>query len=109
MENSKNNEVVVAEKKEFTKIAEKDYKANAFVIEYRNAKERKAHLAKLGRQVPANEKNWGEARIIIEGRPYWVALNFGGVYKGTRLPVVYLKDVNGEIYRRSITAIKPTK
>lgn len=100
-------EVVAETKKEFAKIADKSYEANAFVVDYRTAKERKAHLAELGRKVPEIEKNAGEARVIIEGHPYWVTLNFGRVYKGTRLKVVYLKDVNGEIYRHSITPLKP--
>lgn len=94
-------------KKEFAKIEDKSYEANAFVVDYRSPKERKAHLAEMGRKVPEIEKNAGEARVVIEGRLYWVTLNFGRVYKGTRLKVVYLKDVNGEIYRRSITPIKP--
>ena len=102
-----NKNEVVAEKKEFAKIEDKTYEANAFVVDYRTAKERKARLAELGRKVPENEKNSGEARVIIEGRPYWVVVNFGRVYKGTRLHVVYLKDEHGEIYRRSITPIKP--
>lgn len=107
-----NNQVVtevVAAKKEFTKINDKTYEANAFVVDYRTAKERKAHLAEMGRKVPENEKNSGEARVVIEGRLYWVTLNFGRVYKGTRLHVVYLKDEKGEIYRHSITPIKPAK
>lgn len=97
----------VSAKKEFAKIEDKSYEANAFVVDYRTAKERKAHLAEMGRKVPESEKNSGEARVIIEGHPYWVVVNFGHVFKGTRLRVVYLKDVNGEIYRRSITPIKP--
>lgn len=110
MKQTKNEVVeVVAEvaKKEFVKIVDKTYEANAFVVDYRSAKERKAHLAEMGRKVPENEKNSGEARIVIEGRLYWVTLNFGRVYKGTRLHVVYLKDEHGEIYRHSITPIKP--
>lgn len=109
--NNKKVTEVVAEvppvAKEFAKINEKDYEANAFVVDYRTAAERKARLAEMGRQVPEIEKNSGEARVIIEGRPYWVVVNFGRVYKGTRLHVVYLKDEKGEIYRRSITAVKP--
>ena len=93
--------------KEFAKINEKDYEANAFVVDYRTAAERKARLAEMGRQIPEIEKNSGEARVIIEGRPYWVVVNFGKVYRGTRLHVTYLKDDKGEIYRRSIVAIKP--
>jgi predicted nucleotide-binding protein (sugar kinase/HSP70/actin superfamily) len=94
-------------KKEFAKIIDKSYEANAFVVDYKTAKERKAHLAELGRKVPEGEKRSGEARVIIEGRPYWVAVNFGHVFKGTRLKVVYLKDEKGEIWRKSITPIKP--
>lgn len=100
------NEVVV-EKKEYAKIVDKTYEANAFVVDYRSAKERKARLAEMGRKVPEDEKNSGEARVLIEGRLYWVTLNFGHVFKGTRLHVVYLKDENGEICRRLITPIKP--
>ena len=98
---------VVSAKKEFAKIIDKSYEANAFVVDYRTPKERKAHLAEMGRKVPESEKNSGEARVVIEGRLYWVTLNFGRVYKGTRLHVVYLKDEHGEIYRRSIVPIKP--
>lgn len=100
-------EVVEVVKKEFAKIEDKTYEANAFVVDYRSAKERKAHLAEMGRKVPEDEKRSGEARVVIEGRLYWVTLNFGRVYKGTRLRVVYLKDEKGEIYRHSITPIKP--
>ena len=94
-------------KKEFPKIEDKSYEADAFVVDYRSAAERKARLAEMGRQIPKIEKHSGEARVIIEGHPYWVVVNFGHVFKGTRLHVLYLKDVNGEIYRRSITAVKP--
>ena len=114
--NKINNQVVtevvaeaVSAKKEFAKIIDKSYEANAFVVDYRTAKERKARLAEMGRKVPENEKNSGEARVVIEGHLYWVTLNFGRVYKGARLHVVYLKDEKGEIYRHSITPIKPTK
>lgn len=94
-------------KKEFAKIVDKTYEANAFVADYRSAKERKARLAEMGRKVPEDEKNSGEARVLIEGRLYWVTLNFGHVFKGTRLHVVYLKDEKGEIVRKLITPIKP--
>lgn len=97
----------VSAKKEFAKVVDKVYEANAYVIDYRTANERKARLAEMGRKVPEFEKNSGEARAIIEGRPYWVVVNFGRVYRGTRLHVTYLKDDKGEICRRSIVAIKP--
>lgn len=93
--------------KTFAKIADKEYEANAFVIDYRTAAERQARLTELGRKIPEIEKKSGEARVIIEGRPYWVAVNFGKVFKGTRLHVIYEKDENGEIYRQSITPMKP--
>lgn len=93
--------------KEFAKVVDKVYEANAYVIDYRTANERKARLAEMGRKVPEFEKKSGEARAIIEGRPYWVVVNFGRVYRGTRLHVTYLKDDKGEICRRSIVAIKP--
>ncbi len=93
--------------KEFAKVVDKSYEANAFVVDYRSAKERKARLAEMGRKVPEDEKNSGEACVVIEGRFYWVTLKFGHVFKGTRLHVVYLKDEKGEICRRSITPIKP--
>lgn len=111
MKNTKNKSEVVANTtataKEYAKVVDKTYEANAFVADYRSAKERQARLAEMGRKVPEDEKNWGEARVLIEGRLYWVALNFGRVYKGTRLHVVYLKDEKGEIVRKLITPIKP--
>ncbi len=106
--NNKVVEVVApVAKKEFAKMEDKTYEANAFVVDYRTAKDRQARLAEMGRKVPENEKKSGEARVVIEGRFYWVTLNFGGVYKGTRLHVVYLKDEKGEICRKTITPIKP--
>lgn len=96
-----------ASTKTFAKIADKEYEANAFVIDYRTAAERQARLNELGRKIPEIEKKSGEARVIIEGRPYWVAVNFGKVFKGTRLHVIYQKDENGDIFRQSITPIKP--
>ena len=93
--------------KTFAKIADEQYEANAFVIDYRTAAERQARLSELGRKIPEIEKKSGEARVIIEGRPYWVAVNFGKVFKGTRLHVIYQKDENGDIFRQSITPIKP--
>ena len=112
MKNTKNKSEVVAVNttapaKEFPKVLDKTYEAKAFVVEYRSAKERQARLAEMGRKVSEDEKKSGEARVVIEGRFYWVTLNFGGVYKGTRLHVVYLKDEKGEICRKTITAVKP--
>jgi predicted nucleotide-binding protein (sugar kinase/HSP70/actin superfamily) len=101
-------EVTAPVAKEFAKVVDdKSYEANAFVVDYRSANERKARLAEMGRKVPESEKKSGEACVVIEGRFYWVTLKFGHVFKGTRLHVVYLKDEKGEICRRSITAVKP--
>ena len=77
---------------------------NAYVVSYRTAAQRAAHLTELGRKVEDNEKKWGEARVVIEGRMYWVKLAFGKVFPGTRLHVTYLKDENGDIVRSTIVA-----